>query len=334
MGTLTVFISALCVLLGVVVNVEGLIDGLYCGQLSCYEVLEIERGADKAEIGRAYRKFAVKYHPDKYKGSDAHEKFQLATTAYEILKDDEERANYDYMLDNPDEVLQHYYKYYKRRVSPKVDVRVVILVTIAVISVIQYISWMHSYNYAISAALRMPQYRMKAKNLATEQGLLTGEKKKGVSKEEQKASDEAILRSILEQNLSIIGGYRRPRIQDVLCFMILLSPYYLYDYVTWRVRWFWRFSHLKQDYGPEELAYLTRKKLSLSAAMWEALDEARRGELVDRKLWIEENYITYKSEQDEINRVKMAESSKHKMMRRYLKNHKPSFSVYDEECED
>ena len=46
----------------------------------------------------------------------------------------------------------------------------------------QYISWMHSYNYAISAALRMPQYRMKAKNLATEQGLLTGEKKKGVSK--------------------------------------------------------------------------------------------------------------------------------------------------------
>ena len=47
----------------------------------------------------------------------------------------------------------------------------------------------------------------------------------------------------------------------------------------------------------------------------QALDEGKRGEMVDRKLWIEENYITYKSEQDEINRVKMAESSKHKMMR-------------------
>lgn len=334
MGTPTVFFSALFVLLATVHNVEGLIDGLYCGKLSCYEVLEIERTADTAEIRRAYRKLAVKYHPDKYKGPDAHEKFQLATTAYEILKDDEERANYDYMLDNPDEVLQHYYKYYKRRVTPKVDVRVVIIVTIAAISIIQYISWMHSYNYAISAALRMPQYRMKAKSLATEKGLLSGERKKGVSKEDQKANDEAVLRSILEQNLSIIGGYRRPRVQDVLCFVILLSPYYLYQYTAWYIRWFWKFTYLKEEYGYEEWTYLTRKKLSFSASMWEALDEAKKNELIEKKLWIHDNYVAYKSEQDELNRVKMAESSKHKMMRRYLKNHKPSFSLYDEEDDD
>jgi DnaJ family protein C protein 25 len=112
---------------------------------------------------------------------DAHEKFLEITTAYDVLKDEEERANYDYMLDNPDEVYSHYYHYYRRRVAPKVDVRIVIAVTITVISVVQYIGWSHSYNAALSAALRMPHYRTRAKGIARERGLLD-RKKKGVLK--------------------------------------------------------------------------------------------------------------------------------------------------------
>lgn len=57
---------------------------------------------------------------------------------YEILKDEETRIDYDYMLDNPEEYYRHYYHYYRRKMSPKVDVRLVILVTITVISVFQY----------------------------------------------------------------------------------------------------------------------------------------------------------------------------------------------------
>lgn len=57
---------------------------------------------------------------------------------YEILKDDEARVDYDYMLDHPEEHYRHYYHYYRRRMSPKVDVRLVIAVTISVISVFQY----------------------------------------------------------------------------------------------------------------------------------------------------------------------------------------------------
>lgn len=52
-------------------------------------------------------------------------------------QDEDTRRDYDYMLDHPEEYYQHYYAYYRRQLTPKVDVRVVILVTICAISIFQ-----------------------------------------------------------------------------------------------------------------------------------------------------------------------------------------------------
>ena len=61
-----------------------------------YEVLGVPRGATVDDIKRAYRKLAIKYHPDKNPDdSDAEEKFKEAAEAYGILSDDEKRARYD-----------------------------------------------------------------------------------------------------------------------------------------------------------------------------------------------------------------------------------------------
>ena len=60
-----------------------------------YEVLCVERTASKVEIDRAYRKLAIKYHPDSNKGEDAVEKFKEASEAYEVLCDADKRARYD-----------------------------------------------------------------------------------------------------------------------------------------------------------------------------------------------------------------------------------------------
>lgn len=60
-----------------------------------YDVLGLDKGASKEEIRKAYRKLARKYHPDVNKADDAEDKFKEAKEAYEVLSNEQKRAQYD-----------------------------------------------------------------------------------------------------------------------------------------------------------------------------------------------------------------------------------------------
>lgn len=60
-----------------------------------YRILGVDEDASKSEIKSAYRKLARKYHPDVSSESDAEDRFKDVSEAYEVLKDDEKRAEYD-----------------------------------------------------------------------------------------------------------------------------------------------------------------------------------------------------------------------------------------------
>ncbi|GAG09268.1 unnamed protein product, partial [marine sediment metagenome] len=61
-----------------------------------YKILGVNKNATKEELKKAYRKLALKYHPDKNKGDkDAEEKFKKVNEAYAVLSNDKKRKQYD-----------------------------------------------------------------------------------------------------------------------------------------------------------------------------------------------------------------------------------------------
>ncbi len=60
-----------------------------------YEILGLNKNATTSEIKSAYRKLALKFHPDKNKSADAEERFKEINEAYEVLSDAEKKSAYD-----------------------------------------------------------------------------------------------------------------------------------------------------------------------------------------------------------------------------------------------
>ncbi len=61
-----------------------------------YDVLGVSRNVDEAELKKAYRRYAMKYHPDRNQGDvKAEDKFKEAKEAYDVLSNSQKRAAYD-----------------------------------------------------------------------------------------------------------------------------------------------------------------------------------------------------------------------------------------------
>lgn len=313
---------------------DHLLEGIYCGKTNCYEVLGVTREATKNEIAKNYRQLAKKFHPDMHRGEkekkEAGEKFKEIATAYEILRDEEERADYDYMLDNPQEYYAHYYRYYRRRMAPKVDVRIVLAVTISIISIIQYYSAWSKYDTAIKYFMTVPKYRNRALDIAKAETKESQSKKVKKTKAELKLEQDKIIRRVIEENMDIKGAYAKPEIKDILWVQLIILPYTVSYYIYWYLRWFWKFTILKQPYGIEEKLYIIRKYMKLGQHQFDALEEKERQEFLDEELWIRENFEVWKAIKDEETKKALAENNKYKQYRRYIKQHGVGRMTFDD----
>lgn len=311
-----------------------LLEGIYCGKENCYDVLGVTREATKSEISKNYRKLAKQYHPDLHRDYEAkqvaEENFKRIANAYEILKDEESRQDYDYMLDNPDEYYAHYYRYYRRRMAPKVDVRIVIVVTLTIISAIQYYSGWQRYDTAIKYFMTVPKYRNKAMDIARDEGLLPDERKgKGknkISKQEQ----EEIVKKIIEDKMDIKGAYAKPTVFDILWIQLIIFPYTLAKYIYWYVSWIWRHTICKQPYNEEEKLYIIRKYLKMGQHQFDSQEDHKIEEYLKKELWIRENFDQWSKEEEENMKKQLASNNRYKQYRRFMKNHGVGRMTFDD----
>ncbi|CAG9562360.1 unnamed protein product [Danaus chrysippus] len=330
-----IFTSLVCQVTVVFAH-DHLLEGIYCGKENCYNVLGVTREATKSEISKNYRQLAKKYHPDKHRGEqekkEAEEKFKEIATAYEILRDDEERSDYNYMLDNPQEYYAHYYRYYRRRMAPKVDVRIVLAVTITIISVIQYYSAWSKYDTAIKYFMTVPKYRHRALEKAKADNIEIQTKVKGPKKNkaEIKEEQDRIIRKIIEENMDIKGAYAKPEITNILWIQIIILPYTIAMFIYWYLRWFWKFTLLKHPYGEEEKLYIIRKFMKLGQYQFNALEDDEKQEFLDEELWIKENFDVWKELKDEETKKALADNNKYKQYRRYIKQHGVGRMTFDD----
>lgn len=72
-----------------------------------YDILGVSRDASDKQIKKAFRKLAVKYHPDKNKAPEAEEKFREIAKAYDVLSNKEKRKEYDLYGENQN-TARHY----------------------------------------------------------------------------------------------------------------------------------------------------------------------------------------------------------------------------------
>jgi DnaJ family protein B protein 12 len=84
-----------------------------------YELLGVNKTATEDEIKKAYRKLALKYHPDKNKAFGSDEAFKKIAQAYDCLSNQDKRRKYDeYGNEDPDQHYQHYRQHFNEDISP------------------------------------------------------------------------------------------------------------------------------------------------------------------------------------------------------------------------
>lgn len=154
-------------------------------------------------------------------------------------------------------------------------------------------------------------------------------KRSKLSKSELKEQQEKQIREIIEEKMDIKGSYSKPSVIDVLWIQLIISPYTILKYLLWFGRWIVNFNILGKQYGIEEKLYLLRKNLGMGVNQFNAIEDDTLDGYLRKELWVKANFKEWKKEQDEEMKAKMAESSRYKSYRRYMKNNKSRMTFED-----
>ena len=238
---------------------------------------------------------------------------------------------YDDFLANPDKYYYQYYQYYRRSlVAPIIDLRLLIILVGVTVSAVQWVGWSNNYQNALQHMYMVDKYRMAAKREAEERGEIGNKKaNRGKTQMEVKAEEKRCIMAIIEEKVDIRGGFQKPDWKDLCSVQMFYVPYYLSCWAWFHVRWYYKFTLMKQPFGEDEKLILIRKHLNppSNVQWWEqfqillrALEstsnlfrklilisreemlDKNQDEFITRGLWIKSHADEYLEEQAERER--------------------------------
>jgi DnaJ family protein C protein 25 len=270
---------------------------IYCEEDDCYDLLGVPETASQSDIKKSYYKLSLKYHPDKNPDPETKLKFQKIATAYEILKDEVKREQYDYAKAHPEQFFYNTARYYQAYYGPQADLRAVLVGVLVLLSFFQFLNEKIRHAQMVDMVKQTPAYKNKLKALELERnGGVTNKKKAPRNRRVEGADD-------LSKELDLqIAGAERPTVWRLLGVRFILLPYTLGKWATWKASWIWRYWIKKMPYTWADASYLTHSSLGISSTTWKSMNDKVRDDLVVKRLWIKSNLDAYKTEKSKDSR--------------------------------
>lgn len=310
---------------------------IFCGQYDCYKILGFDYesyGREKPTtktITKRYRALSREWHPDKSKHKDAKERFVKIARAYEVLTDVEQRKEYDFMRYNQEAYFQKYGASVLFKYAPKTDTVLVLIILLLLANGFSWMAqkqrWQQVANRLIQATLEdwtPSQGGTQESKLLREQALerlqkletetdeahaqqessktnVTKPKKsaKKLTAKEKKTQElerlRPIVKELVEQMHDFGAGFHKPTWRDLLIVRMTFWPYYIASGTLWQVNYLAR--RLQGlDLNDEERRVLTER--AVGPVAWELASDDDRIEIIKRELWVMENLVAWKEEQE------------------------------------
>eukprot|EP00980_Cylindrotheca_fusiformis_P011876 scaffold2828_cov126-Cylindrotheca_fusiformis.AAC.2 len=328
-------------------------QNIFCGKYDCYSILGFdyeEFGSNRPstkEITKRYRSLSRAWHPDKSKHKDAKERFVKIARAYEVLTDNQQRTEYDFMRYNQEAYFQKYGASVLWHYAPQSDASIIVIVLLMAINwftwVAQKTRWQNVADRLVKAAvedwspsmggseeskllreeaLEILKEREAASD--TREAITNTDKKSGKGKvkkakvtgKEKKKQEQEALRPIVTELVNKIddfgAGFHKPTWADLFFVKLAKFPYHFATGVVWQTKYAIRRLQ-KKELNDEERSVLTER--AVGNVTWDLASEEEREAMIKRELWIMDNLVEWKDEQ-EFKKLSKAEQKYYNKMKK------------------